>query len=113
MALFPGSWWWRRNPRQDPVASPVPFVIEQLLAGAVAAGVVYLLTVVFRQRIVAPSLDSWQFPLFPVEPISLIGLASLILVQLALYWTAATVLALAAGRWRLTWRRPADGAPRA
>ena len=107
MALFPGSWWWRRHPRQDPAASPVPFVIEQLLAGAVAAAVLYLLTSVFRQRIIAPSLDSWQFPLFPVEPISLIGLASLILVQLALYWTAATVLALAAGRWRLTWRRPA------
>ncbi len=106
MAIFPGAWWWRRASRYHSEQRMARFVIEQLLAGVFTAGALLLLVRVFRDRIGAQSLDRWQFPLFPLEPVSLAALAALILIQLAVFWTASTVLALIAGRWRLSWRRP-------
>ncbi|HUL73907.1 MAG TPA: ATP-binding protein [Vicinamibacterales bacterium] len=106
VALLPGAWWWRRLARRDAARTPVMFVAEHLLAGLVAAGTLTLLTFVFRQRVVVPSLDRWQYPLFPIDANNLMSLASLILFQLALYWAVATLLAVVAGRWRVSWRRP-------
>ncbi len=104
MSLFPGSWWWRRQPRQDIEAAPVRFIAEQLVAGVVLAGALVGMATEFGRRISAQSLDRWQFPLFPFAPISLVSLAGLILLQLSLFWSAAAILALACNRWRLTWR---------
>ena len=106
VALLPGSWWWRRLPRRDAAQAPVQFIAEQLLAGSISAGTLLLLTFIFRQRIVVPSLDRWQYPLFPIDAGNLMSLASLILFQLALYWVVATLLAVVAGRWRVSWHRP-------
>ncbi len=106
MTLFPGSWWWRRHARRNPSDARATFVFEQLLAGVVMAAALFALSLVFRQRILAPSLDRWQFQIFPIELVSVVSLTSLIVMQLAVFWTAATVLAFAAGRWRLTWRQP-------
>jgi signal transduction histidine kinase len=105
-ALFPGSWWWRRHARRNQSDARPAFILEQLLAGALVASLLFALTLVYRWRIVSPSLDRWQFPLFPIELQSLISLTSLIVMQLAGFWTVATVLAFFAGRWRLTWREP-------
>ncbi|MFI5177029.1 MAG: ATP-binding protein [Vicinamibacterales bacterium] len=106
VALFPGSWWWRRLTRLETARVPVQFVAEHVLAGVLSAGTLLLLTVIFRQRIVVPSLDRWQYPLFPIDAGNLMSLASLILFQLALYWAVATLLAVMAGRWRVSWHYP-------
>jgi signal transduction histidine kinase len=106
VALFPGSWWWRRHARRNQSDARVTFILEHLLGGAIVAATLFALSLVYRWRIVSPSLDRWQFPLFPIELQSLSSLTSLIVMQLAGFWTAATVLAFLAGRWRLTWRQP-------
>jgi signal transduction histidine kinase len=107
MAVFPGSWWWRRHARRNPSDARGTFIFEQLLVGVAVAAALFALSLVFRQRMtISPSLDRWQFPLFPIELVSLVSLTGLIVMQLAVFWTAATVLAFSAGRWRLTWRQP-------
>ena len=88
---------------------PVRFVLEQFLAGAVAAATLFALILMLRTRITAETIDKWQFPLFPIDPQALLHLSALLVAQLALCWTAAAVLALAALRWRVTWRRPGHG----
>jgi signal transduction histidine kinase len=105
-ALLPVSAWGRSWRRRVPQRQPGRFVVEQLLAGGIAAAAVYALIQILGARITAATIDKWQFPLFPIDPEALLYLSGLLIVQLALCWTAAAVLAVAALRWRVTWRRP-------
>ena len=97
--------WGRRLPQRQ----PAQFFVEQLLAGFVAAAALYVLVQVLRGRITAAAIDRWQFPLFPIDPDALLYLSGLLVAQLALCWTAAAAIAVAALRWRVTWRRPGTG----
>jgi signal transduction histidine kinase len=108
-ALWPVSAWGRSWGRRLPQREPVRFVVEQLLAGAIAAATLFALVLMLRARITSEAIDRWQFPLFPIDVEALLYLSALLVVQIALCWTAAAVLALAALRWRVTWRRPGHG----
>jgi signal transduction histidine kinase len=108
-ALVPIPAWGRSWGRRLPQREPVRFVVEQLVAGAIAAATLLGLIAMLRARITAEAIDKWQFPLFPIDPQALLYLGALLVAQLALCWTAAAVLALAALRWRVTWRRPGHG----
>jgi HAMP domain-containing protein len=108
-ALLPVSAWGRSWGRRLPRLEPVRFVVEQLAAGALASAALFGLVQLLRARITADAIDQWQFPLFPVDAAALLYLSAILVVQLALCWTAAAVLALAAVRWRVTWRRPGHG----
>ncbi|HEY7474368.1 MAG TPA: hypothetical protein VH679_05115, partial [Vicinamibacterales bacterium] len=108
-ATLPVSAWGRSWGRRLAQREPARFFVEQLIAGLVAAVAVYGLVQVLRGRITATAIDRWQFPLFPIDPEALLYLSGLLVVQLALCWTAAAVIGLAALRWRVAWRRPGTG----
>ena len=108
-ALLPVSAWGRSWQRLIPRREPGRFAVEQLLAGAIASGAIYALVQILRARITAAAIDKWQFPLFPIDFEALFYLSGILVIQLALCWVAAAVLALAALRWRVTWRRPGTG----
>lgn len=99
-ALGPVSWWLRRRPRRSATTSPFRFVAEQLVAGTAAAAALLSVLVFLHWRLNAASFDQWQFPLFPLRLPSLLGLAGVLLIVAAGIWTAATLLAMAAERWR-------------
>ena len=108
-ALLPVSAWGRSWQRRIPRREPGRFIVEQLLAGAIAAGAIYALIQILRARITAAAIDKWQFPLFPIDLEALLYLSGILVIQLALCWVAAAVLSIAALRWRVTWRRPGTG----
>ena len=108
-ALLPGAAWGRSWGRRVPNQEPLRFAAEQLLAGVSAAAALFVLIRLLRERVTAEAIDRWQFPLFPIDPQALLYLSSMLVVQLALCWTAAAVVAVAALRWRITWRRPGTG----
>jgi nitrogen fixation/metabolism regulation signal transduction histidine kinase len=108
-ALLPVSAWGRAWGRRLSQRAPLRFMAEQLLAGVVAAASVFVLIRILSGRVTAEAIDRWQFPLFPIDVQALLHLGSLLVVQLALCWTAAAVVAVAALRWRVTWHRPGTG----
>ena len=108
-ALLPVAAWGRSWGRRVPNREPARFAAEQLLAGVFAAATLFVLIRLLRGRVTAEAIDRWLFPLFPIDPQALLYLSSMLVVQLALCWTAAAVVAVAALRWRITWRRPGTG----
>ena len=108
-ALLPVAAWGRSWGRRVPNREPARFAAEQLLAGVFAAAALFVLIRLLRGRVTAEAIDRWLFPLFPIDPQALLYLSSMLVVQLALCWTAAAVVAVAALRWRITWRRPGTG----
>ena len=107
--LLPVSAWGRAWGRLFSQRLPVQFGAEQLLAGVLAAASIFGLIRILSGRVTAEGIDRWQFPLFPIDVQALLFLGSLLVVQLALCWTAAAIVAVAALRWRVTWRRPGTG----
>jgi signal transduction histidine kinase len=105
IALGPVSWWWRRPHRLRPRQAPARFVVEQALAGIIVAADLWAIAVLVRHRITPQTLSQWQLPLFRLPADDLLALSGLFLAELAVYWTAAALLAVMAGRWRLTVRR--------
>ncbi len=104
-AVVPVSAWWRRWPRHLADAAPVRFLTEQALAGIALAGLVVLVTNLLG-RLIDPAVQTrWQWPMIAADASSWAGVGTTLFVELALGWTAATLLALVAFRWRLVWRR--------
>jgi signal transduction histidine kinase len=100
-AFVPLALWWRGVSRVRPGRFGVRFVLEQLGVGLITAAAAWFIAERLRQQITPASLVEWQRPLFPLRLEPLAYLAGLFLTELALFWTAAALLAIAAGRWRL------------
>ncbi len=101
-SLVAGGWWWRPLRRRPFFSSPAWFVVEQLFGGLLVALTLWLLSGVLRGRISAVSIAVWQFPLFPFDVGALLYLVGILLSQIALCWTTASILGLLAERWRLS-----------
>jgi signal transduction histidine kinase len=105
--LVPGAWWWRSRSRRQPAVEPIRFASEHLLAGVALAAVIALISHILSNRITPLSLDRWQSALFPFSTVGLIDIWSVLILDLALCWGVASLLAGAAVRWRLMPPRPA------
>jgi signal transduction histidine kinase len=99
--------WWRRWPLRTPAHAPVRFVAEQAVAGLLLAGLLRLLAQVLADTTDPAQLSRWHLPIFSTDAAALASLGGSLLLQVALGWTAASVLALSAMRWKLGWRRTA------
>ncbi len=99
--------WWRRWPLRTPAHAPVRFVTEQIVAGLLLAGLLRLLAQVLADTTDPAQLSRWHLPIFSTDAAALASLGGALLMQVALGWTAASVLALSAMRWKLGWRRTA------
>jgi signal transduction histidine kinase len=108
--LVPGTWWWRSRSRHQPAAEPIRFAIEHLLVGVALAAVIALIAHILSSRITPLSLDRWQSALFPFSVTRLIDIWSVLILDLALCWGVASLLAGVALRWRLMPPRPATAA---
>jgi signal transduction histidine kinase len=102
---IPVSAWWRRWPRRRPRSAPVRFAAEQLLAGLVLAAAIGFLVEMLRDPLDAAVLARWQLPIFSADVTALAELGATLLIEIALGWTTAAVLAIVAARWTLGWRR--------
>ena len=107
--LLPVSWWWRSGRRRFASRAPARFVAEQMAAGVAFAGLLWSLSRVIEARLSSASLDRWRSPLFPFALDNILSLAGVLLMLTALCWTAASILAWAASRWRLNWRPAGSG----
>jgi signal transduction histidine kinase len=105
VALVAGGFWWRRHPRLMAARAPVQFVAEHLAAGTWLAGTIVALAVLLNARITPAALEQWQAPLFPIEVSGLLYLSDVLVTTLALCWLSAAVLAIVAGRWRVSLTR--------
>jgi signal transduction histidine kinase len=105
--IGPGALWWRVHRRGNPFSSVPRFVAEQLVAGLVLAAIVEAMARLLVTRLTPTAIDRWQFVLFPFNADGLLFAGTLLLTELAFVFTAAFVLAAAAGRWRLPALRPA------
>ena len=99
--------WWRRWPLRTPAHAPVRFVAEQVIAGLLLAGLLRLLVRVLADITDPAQLSRWHLPIFSTDADALAALGGSLLMQVALGWTAASVLALSAMRWKIGWRRTA------
>ena len=99
--------WWRRWPLRTPAHTPVRFVAEQIVAGALLASLLHLLARMLADTTDPAQLSRWHLPIFSTDSDALASLGGSLLMQVALGWTAASVLALSAMRWKLGWRRTA------
>jgi signal transduction histidine kinase len=97
--------WWRRWPHRLPTQSPLRFAAEQLLAGLILAGLLRALARLLVDMTDPERLARGQLPIFSTDAAALAALGGALLIQIALGWTAASVLALVATRWKLGWRR--------
>jgi signal transduction histidine kinase len=107
--LVVSRWWWPGR-RSFPAERPVQFTFEHLGGGAVLGAAIVVMARVFESRIAPATLGTWQFPLLPLQVSNLLYLTGLLLIQLAVGWTAAAVLAMLAERWRITWKQPVRAA---
>ena len=105
VGLLPVSLWWRGLQRRRPERGWWRFAAEQLAAGVGVAVCFRGIAVLLHAHILPSTLAEWQLPLFPPRAEALVYLVGLLLTELALFWTAALLLALMAGRWRLRVRR--------
>jgi signal transduction histidine kinase len=96
--------WWRQWPRRTPRRAPARFAAEQLIAGLALAGLITLLT-----RVLGGNGDASgpirQLSILSADAMALVELGGTLLLEIALGWTAAGLLALLALRWKLGWRR--------
>jgi signal transduction histidine kinase len=104
------SRWWSPGHRVFPEERPVRFALEHLGAGLVLAAALVVMARVFESRIAPETLATWQYPLVPLEASNLLYLTGLLLIQLAIGWTAAAVIAMLAERWRISWKQPGRAA---
>jgi len=104
--LFPVMWWWYSDRRSFRSGRRLRFVAEQLAAGLTVAFALVWLCRFVESRMIQEGLGRHSSPLFGVEAATIAGYGGLFLVQMAVVWTAASLFAGLAARWRLTWRRP-------
>lgn len=109
VVILPISWWWRRLRRCSPSRAPIQFMLEQIGAGLGLAVLIVLLAHAIGRRIDATHLGAWQYPIFPISADNLFYLTGLLLLQIAVYGTAVSIVATMAARWRLDWRHSGSG----
>jgi signal transduction histidine kinase len=105
VALLPGSLWWRGLRRRRVSRAPLRFAVEHLAAGFGVAGCAWLIAELLRRAITPATFPQWQRPLFPLRIEAVTSLTGVFAIELALFWAAATLLALMAARWRLRTRQ--------
>jgi signal transduction histidine kinase len=105
-ALGPGVLWWRGVRRRAPQTALASFVRDQFTAGVVLAIAVELLARTLDHSITPAVLENPSV-LFPFDGTALSLLATRLGFELAAAWTAASLLAALAVRWRLTAWPPA------
>jgi hypothetical protein len=104
-ALVPVAAWWRRWPRRLPAVAPGRFVVEHLGAGALVAAAVAAIAALLRRGITPATLGQWQLPLMPMDAGAFMDLGTLLVFEIAVGWSVASMLVLLAMRWHLHWRR--------
>ena len=107
--LLPVTWWWRSGRRRFAAREPIRFALEQLAGGIAFAATLWGISSGLEARLGSTSLDRWRSPLFPFELDNILSLAGALLLQTALCWSAAAILAWLASRWRLSWRSAGSG----
>ena len=102
-SVGPVALWCRTKPRRlRPIGDgSFRFVMEHAAGGGVLLAAVLAADWLWRSRITPASIDQWHLPVLPSNLSSAVGLTSLLLVQIAMLWAAASVLGLLATRWRL------------
>ena len=99
-ALIPAALWWRRWPRRDAAAARSRFAVEQLAGGLVVAACIGTLA-----QAMASSPEPARLPVFPLQAVGLLEHVAVLVRQVALGWTAASLLGTLAARWQLSPRR--------
>ena len=105
-SVVPGNLWWRHTRRAAPATQPWTFAGDHLAAGAVLTAVILALARVFAWQAAGASPRGWHAALFPFDAGAMLSLGSAMLAALALSWGAASILAIAVGRWRVWPVRP-------
>ena len=109
VVAFPAAWWWRPGARLTPAGRPARFLAEQLGGGLVMAAAFLGLAWFGRLAVHQQAFDPWHSALFPLSVTNLVSFSGLLLVELAVSWGVACMLAALASRWRLTWRHLGPG----
>ena len=98
---MPAALWWHAARRRAVGLPAWQFVVEHLAGGFLLAlgleGVARLL----RLWVTLAVLDRGPFVLFPVAPLQTLSAGTLLLLETAMAWSVAAVLAALAIRWRL------------
>jgi len=104
-ALVPGVAWRSVSPLHRRQRYVLAFVIEHILGGVALAAAFFTVSWLSQHPMSPVSVDSTHLTVIPTSLTTAAGLASLLLVQIAVAWTGATVLGMLAARWRISWRR--------
>ncbi len=97
-----------RPARRSPAEWRGRFALQQVAAGAVAAGVLAACDTLLARSVVLTGIDSLSLSLHPWSGERFVSLFGVILLQTAALWLAAVTLALSLAPWRVARRsRPA------
>ena len=89
------------RPRRGPRDAPVGFVVMNVLAGAVVAGLVLAFARVLAMAVDPSTVDVRHFSLYPWNGARVLRLAGILALNVAALWAATLVLIAARGAWRL------------
>jgi len=104
-ALLPGVAWRSVRPLPRRRRRVLAFVAEHILGGVVLAAAFVTVAWLSRHPMSPLAMDSTHLTVIPASFGTAAGLASLLLVQVAVAWAGASVLGFLGARWRLSWRR--------
>lgn len=101
VAIAPGHWWWRPRRPDLPSRAQLRFAAEHLGAGLILAAALEVAARGLAWWITPDTLERGQSVLFPFSLPGLVAFGTLLLAEIALGWTAVSMLAAARVRWRL------------
>lgn len=101
VAITVGQLWWRPCRRRSWARHPWRFVLEHVLAGGTLLAAIVMVTRLHAGMPPEDVLSLSQSVLFPFAADAGLTLVAVLLTQVALGWSAFSILALAAGRWRV------------
>jgi signal transduction histidine kinase len=90
-----------QRPRRAPRDAPVRFVLTHLIAGAAVAALLLAFARVLAIAVDPATVDVRHFSLYPWNGARVLRLAGILALHVAALWTAALVLIVARGPWRL------------
>lgn len=97
----PDALWWQASRRRRLTASTSRFVGEHLAGGAVLAGGLETIARLLDRWITIGVLDRGLFVLFPFSPLHILSTGTVLLIEAAIAWAVASLLAALIIRWRL------------